>query len=1014
MKRSSKQKRKTGRKRVSASRLPKVKSKVQPTEQGKPFLIAVIAIAAVIVLSLLLLFSRQLVGKAIAVNAAGAELVSPAYTSQPFSLKIIANTEAETTSVKFTLILPKEMDCSYVAAAPVKNLIEGWEEYTNECDDINKKITFYSQKKFSMAAGKKGLFEVGQIEFSTKGLSAKTYAFTFGSFLALGNNINNIKTLPGSIDVTVQEQPKVAVCGNGAKEDPEQCDDNNKVTEACDKYGQSCAVCDVSCQLVSVKGPSCGDGNVNSANGEECDDGNTKSDDGCSSSCKLESNAVCGDNVCNVKFESTSSCAQDCGLICPTNGLLSWWKGENNAQDSYKFGHNAVFTGNAAYTPGIVGQAFKFDGVDDVLDLGSKAGTLLADPTNSSLSVSFWMKTAATKSPQGSMYIIDTGAGTDGRRGLYCNTAQGTLYCAVRQAKTIYKVSASNVIPLNSWKYVTLAFDDNTNELKLYIDGASSKTGTEEQISGDTFASPQSVIGATATNTKSLLFNGSLDEISVWSRALTSAEVKNIYGAGATGMCSIPSFVCGNGILEAGEECDEGDNIDGDGCSSICQKESAICGDSVCEIKFESTVSCPQDCGLVCPTNGLVSWWKGESGEDSFSGHNGILGGDAMAIPGKVDNAFYFDGQGDYLSLGQKPGTIFSDPTGSSLSVSFWMRTNATKGPQGALYILDSGAGTAARRGFYCSTNQGKLDCAIKHANTIYQVSANNAVPLNVWKFVTFTFDTAKEELKLYVDGASVASGTKATLSSASSPVPASVIGATNLQTLSFNGLLDEMVVWNRVLTPLEVRAIFDTDNIGMCAVPEAICGNGFVETGEECDDGNVVSADACNLCKNAICGDGIIRTGVEQCDGNALAGASCQTLGFANGTLSCGASCMFNNTACMAAPSLPPPPPNVTFSINGTKISLGEIAPANNTFSTLLTATESFSQKIMAYTVLYGADGKVLKLEADDLTNGMRVGESIIVTVNHPLAEVKKKSVIVFDVEPNPTVYGKMEKTYS
>ena len=365
--------------------------------------------------------------------------------------------------------------------------------------------------------------------------------------------------------------------------------------------------------------------------------------------------------------------------------------------------------------------------------------------------------------------------------------------------------------------------------------------------------------------------------------------------------------------------------------------------------------------------------------------------------------------------MGQKPGTIFSDPTGSSLSVSFWMRTNATKSPQGALYIVDSGAGTAARRGFYCSTNQGKLDCTIKHAEKIYQVSANNAIPLNVWKLVTFTFDQAKEELKLYLDGSYAAAGTKATLSSGASPVPTSVIGATNLQTLSFNGTLDEIAVWDRVLTAAEVRAIFDTDNIGMCAVPEAICGNGFVETGEDCDDGNKVDTDACTaLCKSAVCGDGIIRTGVEQCEGINLAGASCQTLGFANGSLSCSSSCSFNNTACNAIPLPPPPPPNVTSTVNGTKISLGEIAPANNTFSTLLTATESFSQKIKVYTILYSGEGKVLKLETDEFNNGLRVGESIMVTVNYPLAEVKKKSVLVYDVEPNPTVYGKMEKTYS
>ena len=48
-----------------------------------------------------------------------------------------------------------------------------------------------------------------------------------------------------------------------------------------------------------------------------------------------------------------------------------------------------------------------------------------------------------------------------------------------------------------------------------------------------------------------------------------------------------------------------------------------------------------------------------------------------------------------------------------------------------------------------------------------------------------------------------------------------------------------------------------------------AECGDGFVEAGfEECDDGNDVETDAClSTCVAARCGDGIVRFGVEDCD---------------------------------------------------------------------------------------------------------------------------------------------------
>ena len=59
------------------------------------------------------------------------------------------------------------------------------------------------------------------------------------------------------------------------------------------------------------------------------------------------------------------------------------------------------------------------------------------------------------------------------------------------------------------------------------------------------------------------------------------------------------------------------------------------------------------------------------------------------------------------------------------------------------------------------------------------------------------------------------------------------------------------------------------------------LCGNGILETTEECDDGNTNNGDGCSAqCKievsTAVCGNGILETG-EQCDdGNTTSGDGC------------------------------------------------------------------------------------------------------------------------------------------
>ncbi len=93
-----------------------------------------------------------------------------------------------------------------------------------------------------------------------------------------------------------------------------------------------------------------------------------------------------------------------------------------------------------------------------------------------------------------------------------------------------------------------------------------------------------------------------------------------------------------------------------------------------------------------------------------------------------------------------------------------------------------------------------------------------------------------------------------------------------------------------------------------------ALCGNGKVESPEECDDGNRLDGDGCSpdcaieagwICDGepsrctSLCGNGVRDPG-EECDGQDLGGQDCTTAGdFTSGELACGPSCRFDTTGC-------------------------------------------------------------------------------------------------------------------
>src|SRR4051812_7936821 len=72
------------------------------------------------------------------------------------------------------------------------------------------------------------------------------------------------------------------------------------------------------------------------------------------------------------------------------------------------------------------------------------------------------------------------------------------------------------------------------------------------------------------------------------------------------GCVVIPSSSCGNGLIDVGEVCDDGNQVDDDDCSNLCQRNGQTCGDGIVESNEEcedsddlNTDACLNDCTLA-------------------------------------------------------------------------------------------------------------------------------------------------------------------------------------------------------------------------------------------------------------------------------------------------------------------------------------------------------------------------------------------------------------------------------
>jgi uncharacterized repeat protein (TIGR01451 family) len=227
---------------------------------------------------------------------------------------------------------------------------------------------------------------------------------------------------------------------------------------------------------------------------------------------------------------------------------------------------------------------------------------------------------------------------------------------------------------------------------------------------------------------------------------------------------------------------------------------------------------CSNADNCIDPPSGMVGWWTADQTTDDRSGQNnhGVIQNGTHYSTGKVLEAFEFNGSIDSIVVGGTPSLNFG-PT-DQFSIDLWV--NPDDGPDELDHILDKRAENAdgTRTGYGLRLKGETLVVYTQKNATAATHSVSNAVPTNQWTHVTVTVDLDADTGIVYLDGVQASTFQPSTTGAGdiqnSRPL---AIGRSSFGQHHFDGRLDEIEIFDRVLSASEVAGLADAGACGKC-----------------------------------------------------------------------------------------------------------------------------------------------------------------------------------------------------
>lgn len=225
--------------------------------------------------------------------------------------------------------------------------------------------------------------------------------------------------------------------------------------------------------------------------------------------------------------------AQNVPNYVPTNGLVGWWPFNGNANDGSGNGNHGTVNGATltADRNGLAYSAYSFDGLSNYIEMPDNPSL---GPAN--ISLSMWFKITGNKSDQ--RLIRRRGYGFDVSYNLtyaYGSQAQNKLstWFYIGNDKS-YNPIVDNTLD-NIWHNIILTY--NGFDYIIYLDG--NKISTSNSYGQGVFYSGTEFTLARDGSNPDYYFQGQLDDIAIYNRALTQQEITALYTG--TPSCTNPT-----------------------------------------------------------------------------------------------------------------------------------------------------------------------------------------------------------------------------------------------------------------------------------------------------------------------------------------------------------------------------------------------------------------------------------------------------------------------------------------